>query len=249
MEGISNLRCPSPKPIINAALPLGEHPKFTTGLVEDDGKSHVLVAATGGSSILKLRDIVHTLSQNHHITVNVVLTSTAAAMLGDTPLQGVKTWVDSDEWKLWGNRNDPVLHIELRRWADILVVAPLTANTLAKISLGVCDNLLTNVIRAWNTQRPIVLAPCMLPSAYNHQITRRHLKTIREEMPWITVLKPSEKVVGPSGEIGLGGMIHWEEIVSTVVSMLHLEQEDADSSEEDDDDDDGDDDDDEEEDE
>ena len=59
------------------------------------------------------------------------------------------------------NKTGSVLHIELRRWADILVVCPMTANTLSKITLGICDNLLTNVIRAWNTTFPILLAPAM----------------------------------------------------------------------------------------
>ena len=45
----------------------------------------------------------------------------------------------------WTKRGDPVLHIELRRWADILVIAPLDANTLAKIANGLCDNLLVSM--------------------------------------------------------------------------------------------------------
>ena len=46
----------------------------------------------------------------------------------------------------WSSRSDPVLHIELRKWADLLVLAPLDANTLAKIATGLCDNLL---VRRW----------------------------------------------------------------------------------------------------
>lgn len=53
---------------------------------------------------------------------------------------------DSD-WQTWKCIGDPVLHIELRNWAHVFVVAPLDANTLAKISTGICDNLLTCVAR------------------------------------------------------------------------------------------------------
>lgn len=53
---------------------------------------------------------------------------------------------------MWKNRGDPVLHIQLRKWADYLLIAPLSANTLAKISNGICDNLLTLVCRAWPMQ-------------------------------------------------------------------------------------------------
>jgi len=55
-------------------------------------------------------------------------------------LEDVLIFTDQDEWK-WAERSDPVLHIELRKWADLLLIAPLSANTLAKISNGLCDNL------------------------------------------------------------------------------------------------------------
>lgn len=54
---------------------------------------------------------------------------------------------DAQEWASWQRMGDDVLHIELRRWADILVVAPLGANSLAKIANGLCDNLVTCIAR------------------------------------------------------------------------------------------------------
>lgn len=74
----------------------------------------------------------------------------------------------ADEWRQWGSVGDPVLHMELRRWADTLVVAPLSANTLAKAAGGLCDNLLTCVVRAWDWQRPLLVigvATLLGPSA------------------------------------------------------------------------------------
>lgn len=146
----------------------------------------------------------------------------------------IKVWKDSDEWDVWQTRTDPVLHIELRRWADILVVAPMTANTLSKIALGLCDNLLTNVIRAWNPSSPILLAPSMVSQSYNSVITKRHLKFIKEEMPWITVFKPAEKIMGIHGDIGLGGMMDPHEIVNKIVKELGIsdEEEEEDEDEE-----------------
>jgi len=47
---------------------------------------------------------------------------------------------------MWNDRRDPILHIELRRWADIMIIAPLDANTMAKIANGICDNLLVGII-------------------------------------------------------------------------------------------------------
>ncbi|OBA26660.1 flavo protein-domain-containing protein [Hanseniaspora valbyensis NRRL Y-1626] len=144
----------------------------------------------------------------------------------------IQVWKDSDEWDVWQSRTDPVLHIELRRWADILVVAPMTANTLSKIALGLCDNLLTNVIRAWNPSSPILLAPSMVSQSYNSVITKRHLKFIKDEMPWITVFKPAEKIMGVHGDIGLGGMMDPHEIVNKIVKELGISDDEEDEEEE-----------------
>ncbi|TKY65578.1 Phosphopantothenoylcysteine decarboxylase [Spatholobus suberectus] len=57
-------------------------------------------------------------------------------------------YCDKHEWQIWNGIGDPVLHIELCRWADIMVIAPLSANTLGKIAGGLCDNLLTCIVRA-----------------------------------------------------------------------------------------------------
>ena len=159
----------------------------------------------------------------------------------------IQVWTDQDEWDAWAQRTDPVLHIELRRWADILVVAPLTANTLTKISLGLCDNLLTCVIRAWNPSYPILLAPSMISSTFNCFLTKKQLGDIKEEMPWITVFKPSEKIMDVNGDIGLGGMMDWNEIVDRIIIKLggypkedDTGQEEEEEEEEDDDDEDDD---------
>src|SRR5436189_194001 len=75
-------------------------------------------------------------------------------------------------------RDDPVLHIELRRWADLFLIAPLDANTLAKLASGLADNCLTCVWRAWHPARPVVLAPAMNTLMWEHPLTRQHLRQL-----------------------------------------------------------------------
>ena len=89
--------------------------------------------------------------------------------------------LDEDEWpgRAEGRRyarDDDVLHIELRRWADLFVIAPLDANTLAKLACGLADNCLTCVWRAWDVSRPVLLAPAMNTLMWQHPLTARHLR-------------------------------------------------------------------------
>jgi len=83
---------------------------------------------------------------------------------------------DRDEWPgSRYHRDDPVLHIEFRNWASLLVVAPLDANTLAKFAQGLCDNFLTCLFRAWDFSKPVILAPAMNTLMWQSPVTVRHL--------------------------------------------------------------------------
>ena len=86
---------------------------------------------------------------------------------------------DADEWPAPGySRGDAVLHIEFRNWADVLIVAPLDANTLAKFALGLSDNFLTCVFRAWDFSKPVILAPAMNTLMWESPVTLRHLRQL-----------------------------------------------------------------------
>lgn len=73
-----------------------------------------------------------------------------------------------------------IFNVELRKWADSLLIAPLDANSLAKIANGICDNLLTSIVRAWDSQRPLYFAPAMNTYMWNNSLTYQHMKTVKE---------------------------------------------------------------------
>jgi phosphopantothenoylcysteine decarboxylase len=130
---------------------------------------------------------------------------------------------DSDEWKGKWHRGDDVLHITLRNWADILVVAPLSANTLAKFHHGLCDNLLTSVFRAWDMRKPCVMAPAMNTMMLEHPVTSSQLWTVSKWF-WskasenVLVVPTSQKTLA-CGDIGNGAMADVEDIAAGVVSL------------------------------
>lgn len=134
------------------------------------------------------------------------------------PLPGsIRIHLDADEWDAWKSLGDPVLHIELRRWADLFIVAPCSANTLAKLAMGLCDNLLTSVARAWDFSRPMLLAPAMNTLMWEHPATYGHLERLRS---WgVTIVPPVEKKLACS-DVGMGALASPEAVVEAVRAAL-----------------------------
>ncbi|KAH0971567.1 hypothetical protein GBA52_023723 [Prunus armeniaca] len=77
-------------------------------------------------------------------------------------------YTDEDEQSRWNTIGDSLLPIELCDWADIMVIAPLSANTPSKIAKGLCDNLLSFVGYAWDFSKPLFVAPAMNTLMWNN---------------------------------------------------------------------------------
>lgn len=127
--------------------------------------------------------------------------------------------LDQDEWK-WAERGDPVLHIELRDWADVFLIAPLSANSMAKLANGICDNLLTCIARAWGFEaggKPILVCPAMNPTMWHHPVTLTQLHILKEY--GYHIIDPIEKKV-ICGDVGLGAMAEPATIVKALADLL-----------------------------
>ena len=85
----------------------------------------------------------------------------------------------------------------------MFVVAPLSANTLAKMANGMCDNLLTCVVRAWDFSKPLLVAPAMNTYMWDSPFTTRHLEQL--EALGVTVVDPVSKKLA-CGDVGNGAM-------------------------------------------
>ncbi|PWN36039.1 flavo protein [Meira miltonrushii] len=129
-------------------------------------------------------------------------------------------WEDEDEWSTWKNVGDPILHIELRRWADIVLIAPCSANTLAKIHAGVCDDLLTSFLRALSPSTPTYLFPAMNTLMHMHPLTDVHVRFAKETLGY-NVHGPIQKKLA-CGDLGNGAMLEWSDIVQIVVDKFGL---------------------------
>ncbi|KAI6077973.1 Phosphopantothenoylcysteine decarboxylase [Aix galericulata] len=158
--------------------PLEPKAAAETGSSVPEKKFRVLVGVTGSVAALKLPLLISELLKIPGVEVKVVTTERAKHFYNPREIP-VPLYSDEDEWQLWKGRSDPVLHIELRRWADLMLVAPLDANTLAKLATGICDNLLTCVIRAWDLRKPLLFCPAMNTAMWEHPITAQQVEQLK----------------------------------------------------------------------
>ena len=191
--------------------------------------TRLLLGVTGSVATIKLKELVDQFHSNH-IDIIVIPTEKAKhfVQFNDSwcrhgmadSLETPCYFEDQDEWSSWQKRGDPVLHIVLRDWADLMLIAPLDANTLAKLAVGICDNLLTNVVRAWDLkgQKPLLIAPAMNTAMYEHPLTRQQLEILTKTFGYMEI--PCIEKTLMCGQTGIGAMASVETIVNQVLEMI-----------------------------
>ncbi len=178
--------------------------------------ARILIGVTGGISAYKTLDIIRQLSKNGQ-DVRVILTENAQKFV--TPLT-VRTlaqnavYIDGAEWN-----HSNLTHIELSKWADLVLIAPLTANTLAKIAHGFADNLLTSLILALHTNIPLLIAPAMNTQMWKQSVTQDNLLRTRTFYPSMTCIDPREAELA-CGDVGVGAMAETEKILSQIENLI-----------------------------
>lgn len=180
---------------------------------------HILLGMTGSVATVLAPKLVRGL-QEQSDKVTAIMTQSSKCFYRASDLEhetGIRAHVDKDEWPDQWKKGDPVLHIDLRKQASALVIAPISANTLAKIANGLCDNLLTSVARAWDFTRPFIIAPAMNTLMWQHRVTKRHIETLRG---WgVEIVSPQSKVLACKDE-GEGAMAEIREILYVLKNSL-----------------------------
>ena len=202
--------------------------------------ANIVLGVTGSVAAIYTAELTGQLQLEGH-AVKIVATQPATYFFDYnnpklTVIQEQDEWPGFAEGKKY-QRGDSVVHIELRRWGELLLMAPIDANTIAKLANGLADNCLTCVYRAWERTRPIILAPAMNTLMWEHPATARHLRQIAfdaglatvpattdlpELMAWINAQCPLLQIVPPQQkklaceDVGVGAMASLEDIVQFV---------------------------------
>ena len=202
--------------------------------------ANILLGATGSVAAIRIPPLVESLNSAGH-SVRVVATEASTYFFDANTIRDILT-LDEDEWPGESyRRGETVRHIELRNWAELFLIAPLDANTLAKLAVGLCDNALTCVWRAWDWAKPVVLAPAMNTLMWQHPMTRKHLRSLAADFgaghipghfdeaaladqinarsPTLRIVSPIEKTLA-CGDLGTGAMAEVPEIVAAVRAIL-----------------------------
>jgi len=182
---------------------------------------HVLIGCSASVAAIKIPILICQLSQQN-IETTLIVTEASKHFLDIEKIRKdfkIQVYIDQNEWDAWKIRGDPVLHIELSKKADILVLAPLSANTMAKVSAGICDNLLTCTVRAWNVTKPVLFCPSMNTQMWNHPVTNDQVDKL---LSWGYNMVPPIVKTLMCGDHGIGAMAEVETIVKYISEKLNL---------------------------
>lgn len=176
-------------------------------------KKKIIVGVTGSIAAYKACDIIRELKKIGH-NVSVIMTKEAGKFV--TPLLMSEISQNQAYTDIFEPlENWDVKHVSLARSADLILVAPATANIIAKFSAGICDDLLTCVVIA--SRAPILIAPAMNSAMYEHKATQENIKKLKSF---------GYKFIGPikgklaCGTEGIGHIASTEEIIKEAKKLL-----------------------------
>ena len=171
----------------------------------------IVLGVTGSIAAYKAALLVRMLIKEG-AEVKVIMTSAAKDFISPLTLATLSkhpVLIDVFKEDTWAN------HVMLGRWADMMLVAPLSCNTLAKMAVGICDNLLLAVYLS--AACPVMLAPAMDEDMWKHPCTRRNLQTLASNG---NVIVPVDNGELASGLFGEGRMAEPEAIIASVIQQF-----------------------------
>ncbi len=177
--------------------------------MENLAGKNIVLGISGGIAAYKTPELVRRLKE-HGANIRVVMTEGAKAFITPLSLQAVSGNAVSDS--LLDTEAELAMgHIELAKWADMILIAPATADVIARIAAGMANDLLTTICLA--TDSPIVVAPAMNQQMWHSKATQHNIATLQERD--VTIWGPGAGEQA-CGDVGLGRMLDVPELVTLV---------------------------------
>lgn len=177
--------------------------------------ARILLGVGGGIAAYKICQVASTLAQQG-VEVRAVLTQAAQRFIAPLTFSTLcrhRAYIDDDFWRATSSRP---LHIELGEWADVMLIAPLTAHTLGKLVHGLADNLLTNTVLA--STCPILIAPAMNTDMWQQTAVQRNWQVLGQDLRYHSVAPGVGRLA--CDRVGKGRMAEPMEILPYLRSLL-----------------------------
>ena len=171
----------------------------------------IVLGITGGIAAYKAADLCGALVKRDHI-VRVIMTENATRFIGPATFGGL-----TGQPVMTSSFTDPMAHIEWAKWPDVAVIAPLTANTMAKLALGLADDALTTVFMAIPSVTPVLLAPAMNTEMWAHPVTQRNRRWLAE-LNRYQFAEPISKRLA-CGDTGVGGLQEVPDLITAIEAL------------------------------
>ncbi|TNN13797.1 DnaJ subfamily C member 25 isoform 3 [Schistosoma japonicum] len=201
--------------------------RYTKPMNEDKlQRKKLLLGVTGSVAAIKIPCLIEKLKEIG-FEIRLIVTTNSLNFFSTDNIN-VPIYKDVDEWTSWKRRGDPVIHIELGSWADILLLAPLSANTMAKMAHGLADNLLTTLVRAWwfpsekdytLNNKPVYFAPAMNTKMWQHPFTHEQIERLTNKLHWKCIYPIQKTLI--CGDTGIGAMAEADDIVNSLKDELN----------------------------
>lgn len=171
-------------------------------------KKNLLLCVTGSIAAYKACDIVNGLKKDFNITV--VMSESAKKIICEDTL---KTLSENQVYsELFNEKTSDVDHIKLVKDADLILVAPISANTISKFAYGIADNLVSTLLVV-GFDKPTIIAPAMNTKMYLNPKIQRNLKLL--EADGVEIIEPRESLLA-CGDVGIGALAKVETIIEYV---------------------------------
>jgi phosphopantothenoylcysteine decarboxylase/phosphopantothenate--cysteine ligase len=196
--------------------PESAFPDSSLGTSQNLKLKRVLIGIGGGIAAYKVCEVVSTLFKSG-VEVRTILTNSAQKFITPLTFSTLSRHSAFTDENFWQPIYSRPLHIELGEWAEVFLIAPLTANTLAKLAHGMADNLLTNTVLA--STCPVVLAPAMNTDMWEQLTVQQNWQNLLKNSRFHS-LQPGSGLLA-CDRVGAGRMAEPPEILAYIQSLLH----------------------------
>lgn len=178
-------------------------------------KKSVILGVSGSIAAYKAADIVNRLN-NSNVDVHVIMTQAAQAFITPLTLQTLSK--NPVHFNVLEERiATEIAHIDITKKADLLIVAPATANTIGKLAHGIADDMLSTSVLALNQNVKKIIAPAMNQNMYVNPLVQKNLQQLKE-LGWLEI-EPRTSLLA-CGDVGKGALADVDMIVQTVLENL-----------------------------